>query len=47
MPKCNQCDSYYVNGVYCHEQGCPNQDKVYDKDEERWIEPEQEDYDET
>ena len=22
--KCNQCDSATINGVYCHEQGCPN-----------------------
>lgn len=27
--KCNQCDSMYINGLFCHETGCPNKDKVY------------------
>ncbi len=22
--KCDQCDSCYINGVFCHEHGCPN-----------------------
>lgn len=22
--KCDQCDSATINGVYCHEHGCPN-----------------------
>jgi len=22
--KCDQCDSATINGVFCHEQGCPN-----------------------
>jgi hypothetical protein len=21
--KCDQCDSMTINGVYCHETGCP------------------------
>ena len=25
---CNQCEACMINGVYCHETGCPNQDKV-------------------
>ena len=24
MPKCDQCDSMTVNGVFVHERGCPN-----------------------
>lgn len=35
-PKCNQCDSTTVNGVYCHESGCPNQDKKYNHESESW-----------
>lgn len=22
--KCNQCDYLYINGIGCHETGCPN-----------------------
>lgn len=22
--KCDQCDSTTINGVFCHETGCPN-----------------------
>jgi hypothetical protein len=22
--KCNSCDAVYINGVFCHEQGCPD-----------------------
>ena len=44
MPtKCNQCDSATVNGYYCHEHGCPNAHKVWDEEEEMWME---EEYDE-
>lgn len=35
-PKCNQCDSAVINGVYCHESGCPNQDKKYNHESESW-----------
>jgi hypothetical protein len=24
MPKCDQCDSVTINGVFVHERGCPN-----------------------
>ena len=23
--KCSQCDALAINGIPCHEQGCPNQ----------------------
>ncbi len=36
IPKCNQCDSFSVNGIYCHESGCPNEDKKYNHDTESW-----------
>ena len=27
--KCNQCEMLSINGVPCHETGCPNSDKVW------------------
>ena len=27
--KCDQCNSAYINGVFCHEHGCPNRNKRY------------------
>ena len=41
-PKCDQCDSAYINGVYCHEHGCPNRGKVYDHENQEWVDPEEE-----
>ena len=43
--KCNQCDSVVVTcgnsgPVFCHETGCPNTHKVWDKENEEWITPE-------
>lgn len=35
-PKCNQCDSSTISGVYCHELGCPNRDKWYNHESESW-----------
>lgn len=34
--KCNQCEAAMINGVYCHESGCPNQDKKYNAESESW-----------
>lgn len=42
--RCNQCDSAYINGVFCHETGCPNSKKVYNQDEEIWEYPENDDF---
>ena len=25
MAKCNQCEVMVINGVKCHERGCPNE----------------------
>ena len=25
--KCNQCEALVINGVFCHEAGCPNHNK--------------------
>lgn len=27
--RCDQCDMLMINGVACHETGCPNSRKVY------------------
>lgn len=49
-PKCNQCDSAYIQHVYCHELGCPNTRKYWDIEEEVWKDIEEveefDDYDE-
>lgn len=42
MPsKCNQCDSTTINGLYCHEHGCPNTNKFWDKENEVWVSEEE------
>ena len=35
--KCNQCQMLSINGVTCHETGCPNQNSRWDEDTEEWI----------
>ncbi len=35
--KCNQCNSAYINGIFCHETGCPNTNSRYDAEDEVWI----------
>jgi hypothetical protein len=32
---CDQCQAAMINGVFCHERGCPNQGKVYEDGE--WV----------
>lgn len=34
---CDQCQALRINGVYCHETGCPNEDSRYDRATDRWI----------
>jgi hypothetical protein len=36
--KCNQCNPSVINGVFCHESGCPNQGKKYNPESESWDE---------
>jgi len=33
--RCDQCEAVVINGVFCHEIGCPNMRKVYRDGE--WI----------
>lgn len=35
--KCNQCSSSRINGVFCHEKGCPNDYKTFDQYEGEWV----------
>ena len=35
---CDQCVALMINGVFCHETGCPNQHKV--KVDGSWVYPE-------
>lgn len=50
-PRCDQCAAARINGVFCHEHGCPNQNKLWDiidqtwKNEEPDEEPELADFD--
>lgn len=36
--KCNQCTAVMINNVFCHESGCPNQDKKYNLESDSWDE---------
>jgi hypothetical protein len=31
--RCSQCEAMVINGVPCHEQGCPNAKKRHGEDE--------------
>jgi hypothetical protein len=33
--KCDQCDACMINGVFCHETGCPNSRKRWENGE--WV----------
>ena len=34
---CPDCQLVSINGVVCHERGCPNSKSRYDRDTETWI----------
>jgi hypothetical protein len=34
--KCEQCEAAMINGVFCHETGCPNSKKRYIPETETW-----------
>jgi predicted RNA-binding Zn-ribbon protein involved in translation (DUF1610 family) len=34
---CDQCDMLSINGVACHELGCPNRGKRYDAESRAWV----------
>ena len=33
---CNQCEALMINGVFCHETGCPNSRKTWTRGE-GWV----------
>ena len=35
--KCDQCEMLSINGVACHETGCPNARARWDADSESWV----------
>lgn len=37
MMNCNQCEMLSINGMACHETGCPNSRKRWDAEGEEWI----------
>ena len=39
--KCDQCNLASIQGVICHEHGCPNTDRIWDG--EVWCDPISED----
>jgi hypothetical protein len=34
--RCNQCEAAMINGIFCHETGCPNRKKRYNKTDDVW-----------
>lgn len=34
---CDQCAAARINGVFCHEAGCPNQRKTWLAERELWV----------
>jgi hypothetical protein len=34
--RCDQCEASMINGHFCHETGCPNARKTYDKLNSQW-----------
>ncbi len=35
--RCNQCEAAMINGVFCHETGCPNERKAWVAEREEWV----------
>lgn len=35
--RCDQCEAAMINGVFCHEHGCPNRSARYDRESETWV----------
>ena len=34
---CDSCQMLSINGVACHEHGCPRADKLYDVESKQWV----------
>jgi len=35
--RCDQCEMLSINGVACHERGCPNANARYDREHDEWV----------
>jgi len=35
--RCDQCELLRINGVVCHEIGCPNMGAKWDHEREQWV----------
>lgn len=35
--RCDQCEALMIQGVFCHETGCPNFHKRYDSESDCWV----------
>ena len=35
--RCDQCEALMINGMFCHESGCPNSKARYDNESGSWI----------
>jgi len=35
--RCDQCEAAMINGVFCHETGCPNMHSRYDREAGKWV----------
>jgi hypothetical protein len=34
---CDQCSAAMIQGMFCHEQGCPNSRKTWVADRQEWV----------
>lgn len=34
---CDQCAAAWINRVFCHEHGCPNERKTWVPEREQWV----------
>jgi hypothetical protein len=35
--KCDSCQMLSINGIPCHETGCPNSRKTWDENRQEWV----------
>lgn len=35
--RCDRCEMLSINGVACHEIGCPNSRSRWDREDEQWV----------
>ena len=35
--RCDRCEALMINGMFCHETGCPNSGKIYLAEIDMWV----------